>query len=181
MASDDPAHARTRSDNIIPLQDLSQEGVASQEHESGLGRTGSHRRTISDRLAGLRTGRRGSNTNSRYEPLSERSPSPRARETPNSPVAFVTSPTGQRERIPDEDDEAGYSPVEDRGAFQAAIGFAGLSFNAGGDDSSEEDDHIEETPPRPSQTARRSRHSLPSLRTNSADLSDMVSVQLDDG
>ena len=94
-----------------------------------------------------------------------------------SPVAFVTSPSGQHERIPNEDDEAPYSPVDDIGAFQAAIGFAGLSFNE--PESSDEDQgSVEETPTRP---ARASRTSLPSLRTNRDSMDDMVSVQLEDG
>ena len=185
MASDDPAHRRNHSANPIPLQDLNQNGVASQEHGGGLNRHESHRRTFSERIADLRGGRRdgGGNANRRYTPLSERSPSPPmrspVRQSPLSPVAFVTSPSGQHERIPDEDDEASYSPVADRGAFQAAIGFAGLSFNADPSSPSgdEDDDPIEETPPRPS---RASRPSLPSLRTQSS-REDMVSVELDDG
>ena len=183
MASDDPAHRRNHSANIIPLQDLNGNGSASQEHDGGLSRRESHRRTFSERVASLRNGRRDggrySGQSSRYAPLSERSPSPpTARLSPLSPVAFVTSPSGQHERIPDEDDEAAYSPVADRGAFQAAIGFAGLSINADpSSPSGDSDEEVERTPPRP---ARASRQSLPSLRTNSS-MEDMVSVQLDDG
>lgn len=180
MASDDPAHHRNNSANIIPLQDLNGNGSASsQERDGGLSRQESHRRTFSERVASLRTrrdGGRNSGQSSRYAALSDRSPSPpTARLSPLSPVAFVTSPSGQHERIPDEDDEAAYSPVADRGAFQAAIGFAGLSFNADpSSPSGDSDEEVEQTPPRP---ARASRQSLPSLRTNSS-MEDMVSVQL---
>ncbi|KAK3698461.1 calcium channel protein [Vermiconidia calcicola] len=178
-------HRRNQSaDSIIPLQDLSQDGVASQEYDGRLSARESHRRTFGERFAELRSGRKdnGSNAHSRYERVAERSPSPPARGAPSSPATvFVTSPSGQHERIPDEDDEATYSPVADRGAFQAAIGFAGLSFNAEtSSPSGDEDDDHEETPPRPSRTSRVSRPSL-SLRTNSEDVDDMVSVQLDDG
>ena len=178
MASDDPAYRRNQSANTaIPLQDLDENGGASQEHSSRLNRDESHRRTFSERLAELRTRASGDR---RYAPVSERSPSPPVRQSPLSPVAFVTSPSGQHERIPDEDDEAGYSPVADRGAFQAAIGFAGLSFNADpspplGDN---DEDPLEATPARPS---RPSRASLPSLRTDRESMDDMMSVQLDDG
>ncbi|KAK3053349.1 calcium channel protein [Extremus antarcticus] len=181
--NDDPAHKRNKSANTIPLQDLSQDGVASQEHGGRLNTPDSHRRTFSERIAELRNSRPDNpgNTNSRYAPLSARSPSPpNVRAPPLSPVAFVTTPTGRHQRIPDEDDEGAYSPVADRGAFQAAIGFAGLSFNAG-PSSSSEDEEVEETPPRPSRASQASRPSLPSLRTNSDDLGDMVSVELDDG
>ncbi|KAK5168414.1 calcium channel protein [Saxophila tyrrhenica] len=182
--NDDPAHRRNQSANNIPLQDLSQEGITSQEQDGRLntGEHSNHRRTFSERIAELRHSRRDNagNASTRYAPLSARSPSPPGQRAPLSPVAFVTSPTGHHERIPDEDDEQAYSPVTDRGAFQAAIGFAGLSFNAGGSSSSE-DEGVEETPPRPSRVSQVSRPSLPSLRTNSEDMGDMVSVQLDDG
>lgn len=185
MASDDPAHRRNHSANIIPLQDLNGDGAASQDRDVGLARRESHRRTFSERVANLRTGRRdGGVASSRYVPLSERSPSPPARRNPTvrtsplSPVAFVTSPSGQHERIPDEDDQAAYSPVADRGAFQAAIGFAGLSFQADlSSPSNDSDEEVEQTPPK---RARASRASLPSLKTNNS-MEDMVSVQLEDG
>ena len=197
MASDDPAHRRNHSanTNIIPLQDLNGHGVAAQEDDSGrssgsgLSRRESHRRTFSERVASIRNSGRRDGGGGGYAALSnvERSPSPpvpRVRTSgisPLSPVAFVTSPSGQHERIPDEDDEAAYSPVADRGAFQAAIGFAGLSFNADpSSPSGESEDEVEATPPRPKARARASRASLPSLRTNSS-MEDMVSVQLDDG
>ncbi|EMD00729.1 hypothetical protein BAUCODRAFT_118469 [Baudoinia panamericana UAMH 10762] len=100
---------------------------------------------------------------------------------PFSPVAIVTSPTGEQHRLHDGDEEDGLFPVDDIGAFQAAIGFAGLSFNAASspdEDDDEEDDIVEEPPPRPS---RSSRPSLPSIRTVGSDADDMLHVELNDG
>lgn len=179
MASDDPTHRRYRSANAIPLQDLNSNGDA-QEHGLGIDRNASHRRTLSDRGRALfKRERERNEPNRRYAPINEGSPSPPhgpSRATPLSPIAFVTSPSGQHERIPDEDDEMEHSPVGDRGAFQAAIGFAGLSYTVGQSSADEEDD-AEEAPPRP--TIRMSRQSLPSLRISTD--SEMMPVQLDDG
>ncbi|KAK5123113.1 hypothetical protein LTR85_003311 [Meristemomyces frigidus] len=175
MASDDPTHRRNHSANAIPLQDLNSNGGA-QELGLGIDRNASHRRTLSDRGRALF---KRAEPNRRYAPINEGSPSPPqgpSRATPLSPIAFVTSPSGQHERIPDEDDELEHSPVDDRGAFQAAIGFAGLSFNAD-PGSPDEDDEVEETPTRP--TIRMSRPSVPSLRISTD--SEMMPVQLDDG
>ena len=185
MADDDPAHRRNRSHNSIPLQDLDQNGSVSQEQGLGVGTQESHRRTFSERVARMRSNRASNppSGNSRYARISARSPSPPNRNSPLSPVAFVTSPSGQHERIPDEDDEAGYSPVQDRGAFQAAIGFAGLSFGGDDDssDSSEEEEVREAVEEQPTRPSRSSRSSLPSLKTNRDSMDDMVSIQLDDG
>ena len=179
MASDDPAHRRNQSTNSIPLQDLN--GNGTQEHGLGIIRSESHRRTLSDRGRALFVRGRDRPENRRYAPINERSPSPPQRSprgTPLSPIAIVTTPDGDSSRIPDPDDEAGLSPVDDRGAFQAAIGFAGLSFNAGFSSPDEDDDDVvEETPPRPS---RSSRPTLPSIRTIK-DSDDMVAVELNDG
>ncbi|KAF2722814.1 hypothetical protein K431DRAFT_283641 [Polychaeton citri CBS 116435] len=174
MASDDPAHRRNRSANEIPLQDLDSNG----NDTYGLSRNESHRRTVSDRgRPWFRSSRAASGAGAgRYAPIGERSPSPpqspQAR-GPQSPRVFLQTPSGQHQRIPDEDDEAEFSHVADRGAFQAAIGFAGLSFNAGSPVEDGEDE--DQTPPR---TSRSSRPVLPSLRTNSI---DMVPVELNDG
>ncbi|KAK5137370.1 hypothetical protein LTR08_008948 [Meristemomyces frigidus] len=178
MASDDSTHRRNQSANAIPLQELNSNGGA-QEHGLAVDTPASHRRTLSDRGRALfRREKERAETNRRYAPINEGSPSPPQgppRAPPLSPIAFVTSPSGRHERIPNDDDEGDHSPVEDRGAFQAAIGFAGLSFNADRS-SSDEDDDVEETPPRP--TIRMMRSSLPTLRTSTDDL---VPVQLDDG
>jgi voltage-dependent calcium channel len=188
MASqDDPSHRRNRSANEIPLQDLNSNG-APQNAGLGIDRGDTHRRTLSDRGRALFSrGRERDRSSGRYTPIGEGSPSPPqasrsprgAAGAPASPIAYVTSPSGQHERIPDEDDEAEpTSPVHDRGAFQAAIGFAGLSFNADPHSPDHgDDDDIEETPPR---QPRISRSSLPALRTVHSN-DDMVSIQLDDG
>ena len=125
----------------IPLQDLNSHGAAQEGGEggdTGLHGSDSHRRTFSERLAGLRPGAR----DEQYRRLSseERSLSPPApRRNSPTPVAILTDPSGRHERIPDDDDETGLSPVEDRGAFQAAIGFAGLSINASSDAHASDD------------------------------------------
>ncbi|KAF2771741.1 hypothetical protein EJ03DRAFT_325382 [Teratosphaeria nubilosa] len=182
----EPGHRRTSSaNNAIPLQDLNR----TRASQLDVVRAESHRRTLSDRGRALfNRGREGGRAerSGRYSPLHERSPSPptqtaRPARGSAAPVAYVTSPSGQHERIPDEDDETdSTSPDADRGAFQAAIGFAGLSFNAGSptddDDEEEDDDHVEATP----RKERLAKPSLPTLRTvNSED--DFHSVQLDDG
>jgi len=193
MASEeDPAHRRDQSGNAIPLQDLDSNG-ASQHPGLEIDNGGSHRRTLSDRGRALfNRGRERDRTQNtqRYSPIGEGSPSPPqsalpSRGAPLSPIAYVTSPSGQHERIPDEDDEtAPLSPVADRGAFQAAIGFAGLSFNDGHTlpDNVEADDAVQETlPETPLQPRRLSRSSLPTLRTVRSQDEEMVSIQLDDG
>ena len=178
MASDDPGHRRNQSANAIPLEELNSHGGL-REHGLGIDTRLSHRRTLSDRGRALfRREKERAENNRHYAPIHEDSPSPPqgpSRGTPLSPIAFVTSPSGQHERIPDEDDEVDHSPVEDRGAFQAAIGFAGLSFNADRSSSDEEDD-LGQAPLRP--TMRMSRQSLPALRTSTGDLAP---VELDDG
>lgn len=186
MAHDEPdsSHRRNTTTNSIPLQDLSSNGA---QRDGGLGVAApeSHRRTLSDRGRALFARSRERVDGRQYAPISstEGSPSPpqsHARAGLPSPVAFVTSPTGHRERIPDADDEGNLSEVEDRGAFQAAIGFAGLSFNADPRLPPEEDgEDVDEMPPRPTRTTRAS---LPSIRTvPDDDDDDMVSVQLHDG
>lgn len=188
MSSDDSVHRRAHTaDSAIPLQDLNNDGTSDRAGE--LDRHEPHRRTLSDRGRALFNAGRSSNasrTNAPYAPIrhvdNESSPSPPPRNSHISPIAFVTTPSGQHERIPDEDDEAApLSPVADRGAFQAAIGFAGLSFNASHSSTDDSDEDVQETPSRPARGSKRATlDSLPPLRTrNSGD--DMVSVQLDDG
>lgn len=187
MAEDDPAHRRNRSadDRSIPLQNLS---------TYGLSREDSHRRTLSDRGRELFRAGRSNTGNSRrnapYAPIHDRdaSPSPPSHTAHMSPMAFVTTPSGQHERIPDEDDEGPTSPVADRGAFQAAIGFAGLSFNASHSSSEDTDDYdlddmgLDGTPTRPERPLRATRDSLPPLTIRTVDSTDdLVPVQLDDG
>ncbi|KAK5115969.1 hypothetical protein LTR62_000425 [Meristemomyces frigidus] len=182
MASDDPAHRRNRSANAIPLQDL--DGNGAQEHGLGVFTPESHRRTLSDRGRALFVRGRERPENGRYAPINERSPSPPPRSPrggpPLSPIALVTSPDGNTSRIPDQESEGDDCGVDDRGAFQAAIGFAGLSFNAASYPAAHDgfdDDEIQEASPRPS---RSSRPSLPSIRTV-RDTEDVVPVELSDG
>ncbi|KAK5693939.1 calcium channel protein [Elasticomyces elasticus] len=204
MASDDPSHRRNQSASAIPLQDLTSNGAtpgassspSQEQSSSSLGvntYSSQHRRTLSDRGRALfiRNRDKTENISRQYAPIRERSPSP---PQPQPPIAIVTSPSGLTQRIPDPDDEANLSPVEDRGAFQAAIGFAGLSFNAHQDsptDEEEEDrDHElddggfrDTTPPTVRGTGRASRPKLPSIRTvpSSDPGDDMVSIELRDG
>jgi len=68
-------------------------------------------------------------------------------------------------RLPNEDDEGPNSPVADRGTFQSAIGFAGLSFN-----------------PLPiARSSRATNDSLPRISTSQQNGDDMVAVTLEDG
>ncbi|KAI7195232.1 calcium channel-like protein subunit Cch1 [Hortaea werneckii] len=193
MDPSDHPHRRHQSTNSIPLQDLNTNGGAESRGSLGIDRNASHRRTLSDRGRALfRLGREGAEGSRRYAPIQERDspPSPtratrnRGRVSPLSPIAFVTSPSGQHERIRDADDEEGGagSPVDDRGAFQSAIGFAGLSYNVGsnsaGWDDSDNRGYAEETPPRMNQGGSRPGRPSLALSTNTDDL---VPVQLDDG
>lgn len=160
MASDDPARRRDRAaSSHIPLHNMRQQGSGTPDRLGDLAQTESHRRTLSERAGDLFGGSRspGGRHGTSYARIGGRSPSPPSpsagrNAAPLSPIAFVTSPSGQRERIPDDDDErASLSSVEDRGAFQAAIGFAGLSFNAdhpSPEDSDPDDFHDATTPPR---------------------------------
>ena len=131
-SDDSPTHRRNRTSQGIPLQTLHPNGVQDPDDEAQ--QHGQHRRTLSDRGRALfRSSRQTSPENQRrYAPIGEDSPSPPERQErmPLSPHLYVSSPSGERSRIPDDDDEGPISPVADRGAFQAAIGFAGLSFNA---------------------------------------------------
>ncbi|CAK4032347.1 Calcium-channel cch1 [Lecanosticta acicola] len=185
MASDDHAHRRNQSDNnAIPLRNLTQNGA---DRTGGLSRHDPHQRSLSDRAREM-VGAGSRSRDPQYAPIYNRerdeSPTPRPRggqrNTPT--IAFVTTPSGQHERIPDEDDEAPMSPVADRGAFQSAIGFAGLSFNA---QHSSAEDSDEDFPEHPTSitgrsTPRATTNSLPPLLTSSS-MDSMVPVQLDDG
>ncbi|KAK4634786.1 Calcium-channel protein cch1 [Fulvia fulva] len=182
--ADESAHRRNQSaSNAIPLQTLTSNGAS--ERTGGLDRNEPHRRTLSDRGRDfLRVGRSsaGNRRQAPYSPIhdqDEGSPTPGSRNAARPTIAFVTTPSGQHERIPDEDDETQpLSPIADRGAFQSAIGFAGLQHVSS--DHLDDDDDIDDTPPTPSRSSRATLDSLPPIQTRrSAD--DMVSVQLDDG
>ncbi|WPG99815.1 calcium-channel protein cch1 [Acrodontium crateriforme] len=189
MASDDQFHRRSQTAGnpiSIPLQDLDLHGNGAQGsgHEGSAEQGTSHRRTLSDRGRALLRGRSTKSPDkTRYAPIQEGSPEPLARNAPSgvSPVAFVTSPSGRQERIHDDEDDHGFGPDTDRGAFQAAIGFAGLSFNASHRTTIEDDDtDLDDIPPpRPE---RASRLNLPTLRTSaSSEFGDLEPIELNDG
>ena len=109
---------------------------------------------------------------------------------PVTPVAFVTTPSGEHQRVRGPDDDEAMSPIADRGAFQSAIGFAGLSFTPRVQDSSDSDsdsedhnDHHRHVTRLPQRASRATIDSLPQLRTTSLDSSmeNMVPIELDDG
>ena len=187
---DSPSHRRNRTAQGIPLQTLHPNGL---QEADGVPHDVRHRRTLSDRGRALfRSSRQTSPENERrYAPIGEDSPSPpdrqqrqeRQERMPLSPHLYVSSPDGERSRIPDEDDEGPISPVADRGAFQAAIGFAGLSFNAPASQPRISDDGGMGDMPSPrTMASRATRDSLPRLSTTSGRSNDdMVSVTLDDG
>ncbi|KAK5159113.1 hypothetical protein LTR04_005122 [Oleoguttula sp. CCFEE 6159] len=119
----------------------------------------SHRRTLSDKGRSILRngesllGRTGFGR--RYAPIEESSPSP-PHTNPVSPRAYITTPSGTH--LPADDTEDGsFSPMADRGGFQEAMGFAGLSFHGEANDG--------ETSSEPPIRANRS--SLPSLVTSS--------------
>jgi hypothetical protein len=184
---DSPSHRRNRTAQEIPLQTLHPNGL--QEVDGTIQNVG-HRRTLSDRGRALfRSSRQSSPENTRrYAPIGEESPSPpdrqeRQERMPLSPHLYVSSPSGERSRIPDEDDEGPISPVADRGAFQAAIGFAGLSFNgAAPQPRNDGNEDLRDLPSPRTASSRATRDSLPRLSTTSRRSNeDMVSVTLDDG
>jgi hypothetical protein len=181
-----PLHRRGQSENAIPLRILNPNGL---NENTDAARGVSHARTLSERGRALFRSSRQSvvhrEQDGRYAPIGETSPSPPLRQGqehgPVSPRMFVSSPDGQRARIPDEDDEAAFSPIADRGAFQSAVGFAGLSFTAAQQSPQHGDDEIGDTPPTPStRSSRATRDSLPRLST-SRTIEDGVRVSLDDG
>jgi hypothetical protein len=184
---DSPTHRRNRTAQEIPLQTLHPNGL---QEVDGTIYNGGHRRTLSDRGRALfRSSRQSSPENARhYAPIGEESPSPpdrqdRQERMPLSPHLYVSSPSGERSRIPDEYDEGPISPVADRGAFQAAIGFAGLSFNgAAPQPRNDGNDDLRDLPSPRTASSRATRDSLPRLSTTSQRSNeDMVSVTLDDG
>jgi len=184
---DSPSHRRNRTAQGIPLQTLHPNGL---QEADGAPNNARHRRTLSDRGRALfRSSRQTSPENERrYAPIGEGSPSPpdrqeRQERMPLSPHLYVSSPSGERLRIPDDDDEGPVSPVADRGAFQAAIGFAGLSFNAAASQPrNDADDGLDDLPSPRALASRATRDSLPRLSTTSQRSNDdMVSVTLDDG
>jgi hypothetical protein len=181
-SDDSPTHRRNRTSQGIPLQTLHPNGVQDPDDEPQ--RT-QHRRTLSDRGRALfRSSRQTSPENQRrYAPIGEDSPSPPERQErmPLSPHLYVSSPSGERSRISHEEDEGPLSPVADRGAFQSAIGFAGLSFSSAAQPRSDPYDDAEDMPLPTARSSRATRDSLPRITTAPQIGDDMVSVTLDDG
>lgn len=182
-SDESPTHRRNRTSQGIPLQTLYPNGVQDFDDET---QHVQHRRTLSDRGRALfRSSRQSSPENRRrYAPIGGgESPSPPERQErmPLSPHLYVSSPSGERSRIPNEDDEGPISPVADRGAFQSAIGFAGLSFNPTSQHRSDPYDDAEDMPLPTARSSRATRDSLPRISTSLQASDDMVSVTLDDG
>ncbi|KAF2496014.1 hypothetical protein BU16DRAFT_526542 [Lophium mytilinum] len=130
MASPDPNHRRNlTTPQSIPLQDLNRPPDDDDDHH-GQG-AAQHRRTLSDRGRSMLNRQMGAlsggHWGSQYSPIAERSPSPTRLGT-RPPHVDTAYNGGHGGAMPHEDGE--YSPIEDVGAFQSAIGFgfAGLSF-----------------------------------------------------
>ncbi|KAF2748099.1 hypothetical protein M011DRAFT_400949 [Sporormia fimetaria CBS 119925] len=116
MPSTDPnRNRRPSSPTSIPLRDLSRPPDENAGHAPHNPRP--HRRTLSDRGRNLlrQTGY------SQYAPIAEVSPSPSR--SANRPQIQTSFPAAHA--APQEAHDA-YYPVEDAGAFQAAIGFSGF-------------------------------------------------------
>ena len=124
MSSPDSNNRRNRTQQSIPLRDLNR---PPDDDYSGYVQGGAeHRRTLSDRgrdllrhSGSLAT---GSHWTPQYAPIAETSPSPTRFW---SGQRIDTTPPVRRADAHDDNED--YSPV-DVGAFQAAIGFTGLSF-----------------------------------------------------
>ncbi|KAF2472109.1 calcium channel-like protein subunit Cch1 [Lindgomyces ingoldianus] len=129
MASSDPDHGRNNTNpQSIPLQDLNR--PPDEQDHYATGGAQQHRRTLSDRGRNLlrQTGSiaTGQHWNPQYAPIAEASPSPTR--TATRPQLNTSIPAGHGGTTASED--GGYSPLEDGGAFQAAIGFGfgGMDF-----------------------------------------------------
>ena len=127
MASPDPYDRRNiTTPPSIPLQNLNR--PPDEDDDRRQGGTAQHGRTLSDRGRNLLRNRESislrGHWNTQYAPIAEGSPSPTR--VVSRPHLNTSLTTGQGSTTHRED--ATYSPVEDASAFQAAIGFAGLSF-----------------------------------------------------
>ncbi|KAF2088855.1 calcium channel-like protein subunit Cch1 [Saccharata proteae CBS 121410] len=106
----------------IPLQDLNRPPDDSPDQATST--RAQHRRSMSDRGRNLLN--RGSRS-ARYSPIAERSPSPPERKPLPSQTRLTTG------GLPGNNgpNSSPLSPIENVGAFQDAIGFAGISFQGG--------------------------------------------------
>ena len=127
MASSDPNHRRHHTNpQSIPLQDLHRPPEDDTQYVPG--DTQRHRRTLSDRGRNLLRQTHSIASGHwapQYAPVAEASPSP-TRAGTSRPALNPSYPPVTSAILEEED--GGYSPVEDGAAFQAAMGFAGLSF-----------------------------------------------------
>jgi len=128
----DHSHRKSHTHQSIPLQDLHRPPDAHDAYaQEGGVLPQQHRRTLSDRGRHLlrQSGAfvSGSNRSSQYAPIAEASPSPTRTRTraPVRPHVDTSGGVPPRQNVVDEDGD--FSPV-DIGAFQAAIGFSGMSF-----------------------------------------------------
>ncbi|KAF2638033.1 calcium channel-like protein subunit Cch1 [Massarina eburnea CBS 473.64] len=124
MSSPDQNDRRNDTHQSIPLRDLNRPPDHYDEHTQGAAQ---HRRTLSDRgrellrhSGSLATGQ---HWNPQYAPIAEGSPSP----TSDGARHHIDTALAQAREGRAPANEEQYSPV-DAGAFQAAIGFSGLSF-----------------------------------------------------
>jgi len=123
MSSPDSNFRRDQSHQSIPLRNLHRPPDDHYEYTEGGAQQ--HQRTLSDRgrdlLRHSAVLASGNHWNPQYAPIAEASPSP----TRTGPRPHVDTSAARRRHAPDDDEDD--SPV-DMSAFQAAIGFSGLSF-----------------------------------------------------
>ncbi|KAL9080031.1 MAG: hypothetical protein Q9157_001115 [Trypethelium eluteriae] len=127
MASHEPEHGRARSTpQAIPLQTLNRppdqrkrDEENAQPRPRSLTERGRNILRHSPSLATRGFGRR-------YAPIAEGSASPTRGGAEYQGAYTRTSATGHH--LQDDDEDAGFTPIEDMSGFQDAIGFAGLSF-----------------------------------------------------
>ncbi|KAI9821998.1 MAG: calcium channel protein [Phylliscum demangeonii] len=100
--------------------DITNGGRGAAEDGDGNRRFSRARDSVGNRL---RQGRR-------YERLSEGSPSPMGRAHPTL-SSVIAGPSNPQQTFYHEEHDGDHSPVDDPGAFQAAVGFAGLSLPHG--------------------------------------------------
>jgi hypothetical protein len=125
MSSSDPNHGQNHGHHSIPLRDLNR---PPDDHNGYAPAEAQHQRTLSDRGRNLlrQSGAiaTGQHWGSQYVPIAEASPSPtRVGARPQVDTQYASA----RGRAAEVEDDR-YSPLEDAGAFQAAIGFSGLAF-----------------------------------------------------
>ncbi|KAI9804295.1 MAG: calcium channel protein [Piccolia ochrophora] len=160
----------------IPLQDLSRPPGLTDDAQGG------RRPTRSSTGSGRNLMRDGGR---RYERVAEDSPSPTDRRRSRQVPQIVTPPRSSAPRPVSE-----YSPVEDLGGFQEALGFAGLSFQGEGTPQplpptsaprlgmvTEYGDHMEDDIPRSSAGRRFSEESQRNVTPPDSDFTPLNDVR----